>query len=663
MPEPTVLEHPQRVAEAMLGRDRRPGGVMSPENRARWDAIESIRKQRADNISEQKITESFVPHPPPTEARVRQVNNENLGSKRKGGTGADAGERDYVPGERSEQYRKDADKFAGLSRELLDDGFDGLKTDTVWTADAKRDFLRAELLESMKSWPLSRGVMEGYGPYGNTRADDARNALLDEMLRDPNLLKKLGENFGEIYDGDGAIFEDVLSKAQEEFAKVKAEKDAKEKEIVENTRVFGNVDRKYHDMSPGGITYGKLNSLRVASANWPKDTSTLNAQISALQLEINKNLPQQFSKDKTPQFADPSNPTRITHFKDELNENIGISSKLASLQGEIDLKRAALDDIKQKQDELAALSKEAADVEQTRNELKEKQAKLEGEIGIIDARYQTAEGALNEKKALRMAQEEEHKNKVKGMVREAGRRFLKDEVKRYENAQEKSLQKEAKSAASRDEKAIADGLLGLRRRQQRLGGRETFVVDATKNKEAYQTLVRTGSPETIVKGFMEVNLNQIKTQYGEGSPQYKEELARLKEQYDNPDFMKKMNATVGERILRDFMSTGNKFKKEDINIFVGTDWWQPALDGAFAKNDQASKAMEQLQKNGAFPGGGRSKSEMLGNLMKNPNTYKAGVSLLALLFGAPFLAAGAGLAYGAYAGIGHAAGIPGGPLF
>lgn len=662
MPEPTVQERPQRVAEAMVGEKARPVGPLTPEDEARWKSIENIRKQRADNIAEQSILEFMAPSPPPTEARVKQVNNENFGSKRKGGTGADAGDREYVPGERSEQYRKEADKFAGLSRELLDNGFDGLKTDSAWSANEKKKFLRAELLESMKSWPLTRGVMEQYGPYGNATADAARNAVLEEMLRDPNLLKKIGENFGEIYDGDGAIFEDVVSKVQEEFAKAKAEKEAKEKELAENTRVLGNVDRKFHDMSPGGITYGKLNALRVASASWPKDISALNAQISALQLEINRNTPQQFSKDKTPQFADPANPTRITHFKDEINENIGISSKLASLQGEIDVKRAALADISQKQSELDALSKEAADVEQFRNELREKQTKLEGEVGVLDAQFQTAEGKLNEKKALRMAQEEELKNKVQGMVREAGRQFLKDEVGRYENAQQKSLQKEAKNAATRDEKAIADGLMGLRREQKRFG-RSTYVVDDTKVKEAFQSMRSTGSPEAVVKGYLEVTLNDLKTQYGEDSPQYKEEQARLKEIYENQDLMKKMNAKVGERILKDYFSKGNQLRKEDLNIFVGSDWWQPTIDGVLANNEKLDKAIEDMQKKGFFPGGGRSKAEMVGSLLKNPTTYKAGVGLLALIFGAPFLAIAASGAYAAYAAAGHAVGAPGGPLF
>jgi hypothetical protein len=184
-------------------------------------------------------------------------------------------------------------------------------------------------------------------------------------------------------------------------------------------------------------------------------------------------------------------------------------------------------------------------------------------------------------------------------------------------------------------------------------------INGKEVKTDYNKMLAERNVDWLVKDFMEQSILEIRNKTGvTGSPEELEERKRLDEKYKDTDYMKRMGAVVTERLLRNYFEAGGKPEDGDIRVLSETDWGIAAIDNAISKNEEAQKVIDRLK-----GPSNKSTGEVIRGLMKNPTTYKVGVSLLALLFGAPFLAIAASGAYAAYAAAGHAVGAPGGPLF
>lgn len=660
MPDPTTVELPESGAEAMFGANTAQAG-WSAEKRARWEAGQKIRRERSKNASERSIAESFTPHPPPTEARVHHVNEENFGMRRNGGKGPDAGERRYRVGERSLEFRKKADKFASLSQELLTKGYDGLE-DTQGIPDAKagnwvkagveafssadkKDFLVKEMLEAAKSWPAARAVLESYGPEGNAAADAARRQLMEQMLRDPKFLKHLTANFGEVFNGDNAILQEIVVEAQEEFEKAKAKKEAKEAELKEVTDALTPIEAKFISFQPGGADFTRINALETAQANWATDLRTATSDVARLQAELRSLAARQYQK-RTVRDYDSGNNFIGTH--EEIIEDPVIASRIGVAQTELTTAQTRADNIEKEQNELNALREEREKVAQRRAELREKQAALTGELGEVDAKFESAKAKYDAQKALRIAQEEEFKNKIEGMFREAGRRYIKDEAQAYEAFQSKLAEKAVAEASDRDEKKIQEMMKNNWRKEKRVGrfGRAR-VSEVNKDRvgEDYARFIRERNMDWFVKDSMETYLRTLTP----GSQEYIEERARLDERYKDKDFMQKMGTLTSERLLKNYLESGNKLRGEDVSILLETDQGMAAVEAALNKNEAVASAIEKLKEQSAFRG---TRGEFMKKLAKSPKAYGILAGILALLFGAPFIIAGAsvmgGIAGSAY---------------
>lgn len=641
MPEPTRLERPAAAAEAQFGRA---GRTLTPEQQQNWEAGQRIRAKRAENTGEQSVLESFVPHPPPTEARVRHVNNENIGTTRKGGAGPDAGEKKYTGrGEqRSREFREKADRFAGLSRELLDKGYDKLEDSPGFTADQKKELLRNEILEASKSWPLAKAVLESYGAYGDAAADTARRELMEEMLKDPKFLKQLSGHFGEIYDGDGAFLKEIVAEAQEEFEKARVKKEAKEKELAEVDAALVPVDAKYVSFQPGGPDFTRFNALETASGTWATDIRTASNEITRLQNEIRGLATRQYSK-RTVIDYDPATGNRIgTH--EEVTEDLAISGRITTAQGELNTYQSLADSIQSDQDALNALREERDKVSQRRTELREKQAQLGGELGELDAEFISAEAQFNAQKALRRAEEEEFVNKIQGMVREAGRRHVKEDAKMNEAAQKKLAERGVTDAKDRDEKQLQTCMNENWRRTKMVGvvrTRSVEEVDKDEVRATYERAIRERGMDWYVRNSMETHLRTL----APGSPEFAEERRRLDERFRDTDFMKKMNATAMERLFKNYLESGNKLKKEDVSILTETEGGLGAVDRALEANKAVSTAIEKLKGQKGFTGSNR---EFIMRVAKDKKTHGILAGLLALAFASPFLIAGGTVAGALY---------------
>ncbi len=635
MPDPTRLERPMSAAEAQFGGA---GRTLTPEQQQSWEAGQRIQRKRAENTSEQSVLESFVPHPPPTEARVRHVNNENIGTTRKGGSGPDAGEKKYTGrGEqRSREYREKADKFAGLSQELLAKGLDKLEDSPGFTAAQKKEFLTNEMLEASKSWPLARGVLESYGPYGDPAADAARNALMEKMLQDPNFLKKLANHFGEIYDGDGALLKEVVAEAQEEFEKAKAKKEAKEKELAEVDARLAVLDVAHTKYQPGGVDYIRIEALRTQSATWPADIDNANVEINRLNSEMARLRPQQFKRRVVPDYDNTVTPPVRIGSHEETVEDTAVTGTLTTLRSELETQQRILRDIKEKQAKLEAYTGESSKIDQERNELRQKQAQLQGEVGELDVEYQMAEGKFNAQKALRRAEEEEFVNKIQGMVREAGRQYVKEDARQNEAAQKKLIEKAISDANDRDEKQLQTCMNENWRRTKQVGVVRTRNVEEV-NKEVvrstYERAIQERGMDWYVRNSMETHLNTLTP----GSPEYIEERARLDSKFADKEFMKKMNAMAMERLFKNYLESGGKLKREDVSILTETEGGLGAVDRALDANKAVSAAIEKLKGEKGFSGSNR---EFITRIAKDKRTHGALAGLLAALFAAPFAISG-----------------------
>lgn len=637
MPEPTTVEQPRAAAEAMFGPDR--AGRMAGRRRELWEAGQRIRNRRAQNVSEQSIAESFVPHPPPTEARVNHVNAENIGMRRRGGDVPNAGEREYTQNERSIAFRKRADKFSSLAQELLAKGYDGLEDtalvpDTTrgrggrevtvgreaFTAVDKKNFLVTEMLEAAKSWPMARAVLESYGPPTDAAAEAARRALMEQMLRDPKLLKRLTEHFGEVYNGEGAILQEAFQQAQENFEIEKNKKDQIEKKINDANAELATVNAKlagYENPMAVGSPAHELATLKASQYANEAAVQRLQDDLDTQKAIIRRN--QELIDRRTGVLA-PAAQTAITNAQHEIDTRI--RGELARAQHEV----TRIRELQQDQDALIA----------KREETNRNLGELGEKLADADITAEQAEREFNKAKALRVAQEEEFVNKIEGMFREAGRRFVKADAAEYESAQKKLAERAESDAQDRDERQLQRCMNENWRRTKQVGvirTRNVEQVDKAEVRAVYERAIRERGMEWYVRNSMETHLRTL----APGSTEWQEERRRLDERFRDTEFMKRMNSIAMERLFKNYLESGNKLKREDVSILTETEGGLGAVDRAITANKAVNTAIEKLKGEKGFSG---SNMEFIKRIAKDKRTHRTLAGLLALLFAAPFAISG-----------------------
>lgn len=644
MPDPTRLERPAAAAEAQFGRA---GRTLTPEQQQNWEAGQRIRRKRAENTGEQSVLESFVPSPPPTEARVNHVNAENIGMRRRGGDVPNAGEREYRQNERSIAFRKRADKFSSLAQELLEKGYDGLG-DTAAVPDTtrgrggrevtvgreafttvdKKNFLVTEMLEASKSWPAARAVLESYGPPTDAAAETARRELVEQMLRDPKLLKSLTLHFGEIYDGENAILQEAFLQAQENFEIEKNKKDQIEARINETTAELGIINAKlggYENPTVVGSPAHELATLKASPYANEAAVQRLQDDLETQKAIIRRN--QELVDRRTGVLA-PAAQTAITNAQHEIDTRI--RGELARAQHEV----ARVRELQQDQD---ALTNKRVEMNREAAELREK-------LADADITAEQAEREFNKAKALRVAQEEEFVNKIEGMFREAGRRHVKEDARMNEAAQKKLVEKAKAEAMGRDEDALLKSMDKNWRRKKMVGVVRTRNVEEVNKENVradYEKALSQRGMEWYVKASMSAHLDTLTP----GSPEYIEEEARLNDRFNDKEFMKKMNGIAMERLFRNYLESGNKIKKEDVAVLFDSEGGLAAVDRALESNKAIAATIEKLKVEKGFSG---SNGEFIARIAKDKRTHQGVAGLLALLFASPFLLAGGAVAGALY---------------
>ena len=646
------MEQPQVAAEAVVGKEVTGGATPTREQ----ELAAKLRDEVAKDIPARQILDGIRPHPAPNPGEVHNLNNENIGTKRFD-TGPNAGEKDYSTEPRSEELRKRADVASRIARELLDKGFDDIKDDDATnpdirdpkTAAQKKQILSEACQRAIESWPQGKAIFDGLNPA-------EKQAEIEELfLKNPHALKALSQEFADVYN-QGKISKDLLSVAEDEFAKAEKIYKAKEEALTALKERLQKIEDGEKKFLPGTNEYNDLIRLRGLASGWEATLRLKQTEIEQLTQSVNAAYPR--AEVHTFDEADTVDPNtqKVLHRKTPVQTpNQGVIQQIAQAEARMRVLRAEMNQIQTDQGTLRGYEDEINRLNKERNDLKTAEVPLIEESAKAELDFKTAKRNLDVQRAARAVDEEKFVNNVEGMFQEAATKFLETEVKRYEAAQAKLAAKATETAQTADEKHIY-GAMEAKWREAKKGKRTK--VNGKVVKAAYNQMLQERNTDWLVKQFMEESISEIRRNKGANSPEEAEERRRLDDRYKDTDYMKKMGAIVTERLLRNYFESGGKPEDGDIRVLAETDWGIAAIDNAIAKNKDAQDVIDRLR--------GPSKAstgDVIKGLMRNPNTYKTGVGLLALLFGAPFLAVGASAIYGAYAAAGNAIGAPGGPLF
>ncbi len=654
MPEPTLIEQPRVTAEAMLGKEPAAGAATTQEQ----EMAKKAREELAKDISAHQVMEGMTPHPAPTEATWRFINNEKIGTERKGGDDPTGGEKEYVKDSRSEEFRKRTDANAELAQQLLSKKYEEIEDKAgAFEINGKKvstkEYLVKQCMDAVMSWPAGKAVFEAYGT--GTAADAFRREKIEELfLNNPQFLKRLGARFGEIYSGDKTAITDLVSEAQDEFKRVDGEFDRKKNEVKALTDRIEVIEARQKQFVPAaGSEYANysvlLSETTTEKVAWyegqVEELAALRNQERNLKGMLIKNIIDTKTKEITGTTEDQAAKARLEQVLADIKE---MSPNVSKMKVMIE-KRREIDE------ELKSLDEE-------RKGLKEKEPGMQNELADLDIKRSQAERVRQSKRAEQIVNEEQFTNEVEGMFKDAGMRFMQAETIRYEAVQKKLADKATADAQDRDEKQLQKCMGTDWRKAKMVGVIRTSSVDVVNNDEVrvvYEKAIHERSMEWYVINSMETHLREIEGTLGNASLEWKEERARLDERFNNKEFMKSMSSLAMERLFRNYLEGGGKPKKEDVFILTETEGGIATLNRALDANKEASEEIGRLQKRAAFSG---SKAEFIRALAKNPDTYKkAGIGiagLLALLFGAPFLAVGVGLAAEAYGAVGSAVNAP-----
>ena len=655
MPTPTLMEQPQVAAEAVIGKEVSPGAV-TPASPEQLLAVR-LRDEIAKDLEPKKIVEGIAPHPAPNAGEIHKINNESIGITRFD-TGTKAGEKNYATEPRSDELRKKAEVASRVAREILNKGYDGIKDDDLSdrsiiehkTAVQKKKILRDACMVAVRSWP------EGKAVFDSLPTDNDRIAKIEELfLKNPNALKLLSERFGEVYN-EGAIPKDLVSLAQDEFDRADKINTAKAEALQALKDRLQKIEDGEKEFLPGKAKYIDLMILRGASAGWEASLRKKNEDIAKLERELSAAYPKgSTTKEAARHYYNGAGKRTQTDVQPVEVINSAIEAQIVAAEARLGVLRSEVEDINTSKDKLKGYEDELNGLNKERNDLKTAEVPLIEDSANAELAYRTAKRNLDIQKAARAVDEEKFVNDVTGMFQEAATRYMKQEVGRYEDAQGKIAAKESATAQKGDEANIMKWMENVWRKEGKNGKRNKVNKDEVKAD--YDHMLGERNVDSLIKEFMEPSFEEIEAKYGAGSIEAQEERRRLDDRYKDEAFMQKMGGIVTERLLRNYFEAGGKPEAGDIRVLSETPWGIAAINNAIAKNTEADQAIEKII------GKGKSKSEFISGLMKNPNTYKAGVSLLALLFGAPFLALGASALYGGYAAVGNAVGASGGPLF
>lgn len=643
MPEPTLVEQPRVAAEAWINKQR-PGATPSPE----LERAARIRSEVARDMSYEQIAAGMIPHPAPTEGQIRRVNNERIGTQRKGGDGPDAGDKDYSQDQKAQERREVVDLQARLARELIDKNYDGLTDEPGGlTKKDKQDALVGEFMKAAYSWPQSRTILEDFGRPNDPVANAARREFIEkEFLRNPQVMKKLIDRFGEIYRVNENTLREVVAEAQGALKRAEKIKKAKDAELarVQKSLEAAEDAKKVYDQGQNRIN---LAALRGESATWAPSLASKQREIEELTRTTNRLYPTlEVENNEEEQTIDQNTGKVLTRRSVVRQENAGVKTQIEQAEARMTTLRGEIDQIQLKMGTLAGADGDMSGLNKQIEDLKKQEATLIEETADSELAYEESKRKFEAARAARAAEEEEFVNDVGGMYAEAGRRYMKEELPRYEAAQAKIAREGIVAAATKDEENIQTGMRDSWRIDVEKRGRTVSKVNKQEVIADWDEAVASGSVEWLTKDFMEEGLRELQAQRPPDPVKIAEERKRLDDRFKDADFMGRMNVIVADRLFKTYFEAGGKVRSEDVSVLMETDWGKAAIQAGLEGNAAAGPVIDSLKEKSAFQG---SRMDFIravaGNRYAHTGLGIAGI--LALIWGAPFAYVGAQVAAGA----------------
>ncbi len=482
--------------------------------------------------------------------------NENIGTER----GTDG--KKVIASGSDEEKRLDRVKPIGeLLKKYLDQGYDKLTT-------TEADKAQKAVIDLAKSIPA-------FAPILSVMSAGEQQQFAERILKDPRFVALAKQGLLEQIDLT-KIKADNVSQLQVEF-------DNLSKEVKSMTSELGQVNKRIKELEDAllehqveiidpttgakraGKTYDRINNARgeigTKGSSIIGDEQDLDVKVSELeyfQNELNwatgKNSPPTTWTKRSPADVKKDIGTKSTEI-DLINKKI-LPVKL---------------EIKQREDLIKQLEKEADDFKQEKGQKEGRKKELETQKLEKDKEAKTKQALLGKAKADRAQYEEAFVRGMESVLTNAADQYIKDRVGEATTESKAMLEKEAQEAKDRPSKVIEEEEL-----------KRYFINNKIKAEQArsdYDTLLKYG-PDGIINSML---LNQYSAT----------EVANIMK---DPAFMEQMGKKVATDIVKFYALRGGwfdragKINSDEIIKLSSSPWGVKVIEDAMAgKQDIQNK--------------------------------------------------------------------------
>lgn len=576
---PTPLAQPEAAARAVL--EKAP--VAPPPPGSAQEAAGKIRGKLQEQ-GPRSAVEAMRQRAPIEQRKIDELADQNIGTERN----AD-GSKKRPAGSEVEKRFDDAQKYAKLSKDLLEQGYDRL---TVAQKGEARKFVE----QAIKAWPEGNNLFVGPPPMAATD----KQAIIEAVLKDPELLVKARSVFEQTIDSSRAL-QDTVSEAGTKLDEAKKIETDKKAAISRNNTEKTTVEAELKQFqTTGGIDGPKLARLKAIEAALPTLTSDL--------------------RTKQNQIADARDTIKDLEYSRRVALNRGVDT--TTIDGELTAKRSEsrtlqteITDIETQINEKVSLESDRTTFEQKKQQLEEERIQLNEELKTLTQERIRVQAEFATAKLSRASQEQDFVDSLKGVTSEATMQYLEEKVAAAELVQRQLLEEEKARAVDPAEKVVLDAILT---RWDKEVEKESFwsgtrykTVEFKKEKIDidFGTMISAKDPKPVIRDMLIAS--------GMSAADADAKLS-------DPEFMNKVQPKVVERLITRKLQTG-KITEQEGRVIKESDWGETAVTAAI-QNKKGLKAMfDELRAEGALKGGIKEwyKRKSGGNILK----------LLLLIFG------------------------------
>lgn len=577
---PTPLAQPETIAHAVL--EKAP--VAPPPPGSSQEAAEKIRTTLSEK-GPRSALEGLRQRKPIEQRGIGEVIDQNIGTERN----VD-GSKKRPAGSEIKRRFDEAQKYATLSKDFLEKGYDGLNT-------AQKGEVRQFAEQAMRAWPEADNLLSGMSP-----AD--RQAAIEAVLKAPEYTAKVRSIFEGAID-PSKILPDTVSEIRTKFDDIKRREEEIKAGRIRSDSESNSIKAQLDQFKTiGGIDGSKLSELKNLERELPQ--LNIDLQSSRDRLETTSDLIKSLENLKT-----------VATLRGE--DITPIDQQVTLRRQDQRTFRRDIEETNGKINRKSALEQERETLEQKRQQLEGERTHLEEELKSLTQERIGAQADLASAQLTHNSQEQDFVDSLKNVFSEGTMQYLESKITEAEEVQRQLIEEEKARTVDPAEKAILDSLLSRWEKTKTIGilGKRTISeLNREKIKKDFGNLM-TGGPNQVMRDIL----------IEEGGMLAFEADAKL----NDPAFVEKMQPKLVERLITRRIQTG-KLTEDDARRIIESDWGKGMIDNAINNRKVISDALEKLGEKGVLRGGIsewiRKKSG--GNFLK---------FLLLILFGAAIIPA------------------------